>query len=69
MLYRCLNVSCCISQEKLAELTAEAKKWQEEAETQSEELAYLKEMVGKRDQEISRLKRTLEANDLAADLG
>ena len=57
------------SQEKLAELKAEAKKWQDESEAQSAELSYLKETVGKRDQQIATLKRTLEANGLAADLG
>ena len=30
---------------------------------------YLKETVSKRDQQIATLKRTLEANGLAADLG
>ena len=67
-IYRCI-VSHATSQEKLAELRAEAKKWQDESEAQSAELTYLKEMVGKRDQQIATLKRTLEANGLAADLG
>jgi peptidoglycan hydrolase CwlO-like protein len=57
-----------VLQEKLTELKAEAKKWQDESEAQSEELAYLKETVEKRDKQIATLKRTLEANGLAADL-
>ena len=68
----CVFARAChhtLLQEKLGELTAEAKKWQDECEAQSEELVYLKEMVSKRDQQIATLKRTLEANGLAADLG
>ena len=56
-------------QEKLAELKSEAKRWQDEAEAQGAELAYLKETVGARDSTIAALKRQLEANGLVAALG